>query len=318
MNIVERIYPGFQWAEPLKGSRELEVEQVGSDLHISGLVPRYQVQDAPTDLVRHFEKTPRSRPIGQQRVGKEPPDIRFANATSDDELISFVRRFGPVVAKVVQDTRLSAELGEPRLPARLIAHQDLEELRSEQLIYRSALGLVMQLNERKFEYDVAQQQIKTIAANIGDWPRQWEREKSRRRAEPTWELSAQSLKRIQQRSSGRPDQLLPATLDARIVICELLNSFRSMIFPNPLEMHSSIKFGVRPLLYSLLRRQFLHPRGFAVCANTQCRNFFNIERAGQQFCDEVCSLQHRQRVYWERRGKKLRRARTKEQGKTKE
>src|SRR5580692_1898392 len=169
MNIVERIYPGFQWAEPLKGIRELEVEQVGSDLHISGLVPRYQVQDAPTDLVRHFEKTPRSRPIGQQRVGKEPPDIRFANATSDDELISFVRRFGPVLAKVVQDAPLSAELGEPRLPARLIAHQDLEELRSEQLIYRSALGLVMQLNERKFEYDVAQQQIKTIAANIGDW-----------------------------------------------------------------------------------------------------------------------------------------------------
>ena len=49
-------------------------------------------------------------------------------------------------------------------------------------------------------------------------------------------------------------------------------------------MHSSIKYGIRPLLYSILRRQFINPRGFAFCANTECRNFFNIERAGQQFC----------------------------------
>jgi hypothetical protein len=56
-----------------------------------------------------------------------------------------------------------------------------------------------------------------------------------------------------------------------------------MVFPNRLEMHGSIKYGIRPLLYSILRRQFLAPRDFAACANTQCRDFFNLERAGQRF-----------------------------------
>jgi hypothetical protein len=94
-----------------------------------------------------------------------------------------------------------------------------------------------------------------------------------------------------------------APVVGRIVICELLNSFPSIAFPNPFEMHSSIKYGVRPLLYALLRRQFFYPRGFAICTNTECRNFFNIERAGQQFCSPECSLRHRQRIYWEKRGK---------------
>jgi len=56
----------------------------------------------------------------------------------------------------------------------------------------------------------------------------------------------------------------------RIVICELLNSFPATVFSNALEMHSSIEFGIRPLLYSILRRQFVSPRDFAICANLEC------------------------------------------------
>jgi hypothetical protein len=101
----------------------------------------------------------------------------------------------------------------------------------------------------------------------------------------------------------------PPTLDGRIVLCELVNSFRATVFPNPLEMHSSIKYGIRPLLYALLRRQFINPRDFSACANTQCRNFFNIERSGQRFCSDDCSTHQRQRTYWAKRGKKLRKKR---------
>ena len=102
--------------------------------------------------------------------------------------------------------------------------------------------------------------MKTIAANIKDWPRQWKRKKSLRAestlpADPRWKLSAESLERIEVRSSVPPDRILPANLDVRIVICELLNSFRQL-FSNPLEMYSSIKFGIRPLLYSILGVNF--------------------------------------------------------------
>ncbi len=308
MTIVEQIHPGFQWAEPPQKDGDLEVEQVGSDLQITGFFPRYKVEDAPSDLIRQFERAPKSAPIGRQRTGKESPDIRFSNADSDEKLIAFVRRFGPVVAKHVRLIP-PKEPSEPEAPAMLIAHQDMQELRNERLIYRAALRLIIALGERDFDYEFAQTLIREISTHISDWPQQWKLERSQRGSEPIWRLRTESIRRIEQLSSRRADTLLPATLDGRIVICELLNSFRGMVFPNQLEMHSSIKYGIRPLLYSILRRQFFAPRDFAACANTQCRDFFNVERAGQQFCSSECSLRQRQRIYWKRRGKKLRKRR---------
>lgn len=406
MKVVEQIYPGAQWAEPLKGN-ELSVDCIGSDLQITGLVPTYKVKDSAGDLIHQYEKFPKHLAIGRQRTGTQSPEMRFANADTDEKLIAFVRRFGPVVAKEVKDTRLipDEELGEPCLPGRLIAQQDMQELRNEQAVFRAALALIMHLDKEthdyvsvqqlmqaidlkmteelkhsKLKYDFAlvpqlmkiiaqqlgqanhgnlsvrhlmniiaanireqidepnyvsaqqlmkfvtasikehwrqpiydyfsaQKLIKIIAANIKEWPRQWAREKSMRGFEPAWKLAADSLNRIESLSSAHRDVVLPDELTGRIVICELLNSFPSTVFPNPLEMHNSIKFGIRPLLYSMLRRQFIYPRGFSICPNSECRNFFNIERAGQQFCSPECSRHHRQRVYWQKRGIKLRKKR---------
>ncbi|MFZ0517923.1 MAG: hypothetical protein WBF45_17340 [Acidobacteriaceae bacterium] len=173
-----------------------------------------------------------------------------------------------------------------------------------------AAGIQNHLDQPIYDYSSAQKLIRAIATNIQDWPSQWEREKSLRGGEPRWKLSSESLKRIEVLSNSPRDRFLADFVDGRIVICELLNSFPSTVFPNPVEMHSSIRFGIRPLLYSILRRQFINPRGFGFCANTECRNFFNIERAGQQFCSSACSLHHRQRIYWQEHGKKLRTKRT--------
>lgn len=410
MTNVEQIHLGFQWAEPLQGT-DLNVEFVGSDLQITGLFPTYGTQDSACDLIHQFEKTPEQIAKGQ-KTGTQSPEVRLANADTDDELIAFVQRFGPVVAKSVEDAAMipDKDLGEPRSPRRIIARQDIEELRKEQIIYRAALALVMQLDhvthdyvsvqqlmqaidekmteelkQPKVQYDVglvqqvmkiiagtfaqeldkpshsnfsaryllnvvaanikeklgkpnyvsaqqlmkivaasvknhldqpiydyssAQKLIRTIVTNIKEWPGQWEREKSLRGVEPRWKLRSESLKRIEALSEYPPDQFAADFVYGRIVICELLNSFPSIVFPNPLEMYSSIKYGIRPLLYSILRRQFINPRGFGFCANTTCRNFFNIERAGQQFCCSECSLHHRQRVYWQERGQKLRKKRS--------
>lgn len=310
MAIVERIHLGFQWAEPLNG-KELNVNQVGSGLEITGLVPNYRKSHSPCDLMHQYEDFSKQLAKGRQRDGIESPEMCFANADTDEKLIAFVRKFGPVVAKFVQDTRFipSPEMGEPGFKFHLIAHQDMEELRNEQAIFRAALALIRQLGTKNYNFDSAQQFIKVIAANIKDWPHQWEREKSLRKKEPNWMLRKDSFQRIEELTSARRDPILPAEVDGRIVICELLNSFPSTVFPNTLEMHSSIQFGIRPLVYAILRGQFLHPRGFAICLNAECSNFFNIERAGQQFCTPECSLRHRQREYWQKRGKQLRKKR---------
>src|ERR1700733_1496213 len=116
------------------------------------------------------------------------------------------------------------------------------------------------LGKKPFNYEGAQISIAEISTHIPHWPEQWKRELAHRRSEPFWKPRAESIKRITQlASSGNTVGHFP-DLAARIVICELLNCFRSTVFPNAIEMHSSIKYGIRPLLYSVLRRQFLAPR----------------------------------------------------------
>ena len=190
-------------------------------------------------------------------------------------------------------------------------HQDLQELRSEQRIYKAALGLVAALanEEHPFNFDSAKEQMAEIARGIRKWPRQWNREKRERGEKPLWRVHADSIQRIAALAKSGPDRLLPPQVGARIVLCELVNVFRPIAFPNPAEMHSYLRFGIRPLLYNIVRREFLQPRDVEVCANTQCRDFFEVERVGQRFCDEVCSRQHRQREYWKDRGKTARRER---------
>jgi hypothetical protein len=311
--IVEQLCPGFQWAEPFRNGSRFEVVQVGSELHIKGLLPLYLTESHPADLIKQYESAAKYRAVGQPRTAEESAEICFANADTDERLIAFVQRFGPVVATRVGDDferlRTKKGLTEPHFPPYLVAVQDMQELRNEHCIFRSALALIMELAESDFDNLSARRLIGQIAAKIRDWPRQWEREKSERRKEPLWNLNIESRKRIDHLKSRQPDILLPPTLDGRIVICELLNSFRAIVFPNQSELHSSIKYGIRPLLYSLLRRRFLAPRDFSTCSNTQCRNFFDIERAGQRFCCTECSIHQRQRVYWAKRGSKLRKKR---------
>jgi hypothetical protein len=62
------------------------------------------------------------------------------------------------------------------------------------------------------------------------------------------------------------------------------------------------------LLYSATSI-FASAREFTVCPNSECRNFFNIERKGQAFCDTDCSCRHRQRDYWSAQAATLRKAR---------
>jgi len=320
MAFVEHdLFLGFQWAEPLRAGAELRVEPVGTELHITGLLPRYEGKDRPTDLIQQYEIGAKYRAVGKQRTTGDSPETQFANAETDNKLVAFVRQFGPVVAKDAYTNFERPEKGqsEPRLPIRLFAVQDMQELRNEHLIFRSALDLTVRLIESPFDFVSAQRLIGEIATGIIAWPEQWERERVQSRKEPFWNLRSDALERIQQLTDRKPDCLLPPTLDGRIVICELVNSFRAIVFPNPLEMHANIKYGIRPLLYAILRRQFLSPRDVAACANTHCRNFFNVERDGQQYCCTECSIHQRQRNYWSDRGKKLRKKRLRDQRKAK-
>lgn len=316
MIFVEHNVGGFQWGDPLTRPAGLDVKLEGGCLQIMGLLPLYTTSNScACDLLQQYQMA--RKDLSKGKTGKNSPHIRFANADTDEKLIAFVRQFGPVVARSVYDNFERPEKGlpEPRWPPRLTAEQDMNELRSERLLYHFALNLVIELEQPEANASMVQHSIKEIADKVSDWPRQWEREQRLRQPHQVlWKISPESVERIQQLSTAPPDLLLPRSLDGRIVICELLNAFRGMVYPNQVEFHSSIRYGIRPLLYSILRREFLYPRDIAVCANTQCREFFEIERSGQQFCCDDCSRHQRQREYWKNSGKKLREKRPKKVG----
>lgn len=310
------IYSGYQWGDPPHGQRVFSVTRRGERLAIAGAMPNYSSESSPFDLLQQYEIAHKSMPIGKQRTGKDSPHIRFANAQGDEQLIEFVSTFGPVVA----DSWKRLPLTMPReengtddwLPQVFVrATQDLRELRSEQQIYQSVLGLLVELskNHDEFNYDKAKSLIGAIAHRISAWPNQWKREKKALENAPRWGVRQDSLRRIEGLATSSRSILVSPKVDARIVIAELVNMFPSLVFPNRLEMHSHIRFGIRPLLYSIVRKEFLSPPEIRVCLNTQCRSFFRVERAGQLFCDDICSRQHRQREYWKDKGAGLRKKR---------
>lgn len=312
-----QLFIGYQWGEPPAGKSHFPVNRVGEELEITAAMPHYLSGDRACDLVRQYETARKDRSAGKQRTGKDSPHIRFANANSDEELIEFVRNFGPVVCRSWELLPLTTPLG-PRGSAgevpenRLMkARQDLLELKREQRIYKTALGLLMELAKKPADFDVdaAKERIARIADDIQDWPRQWNRENKERGKNPLWRVRGDSIRRVAALAKSELHRLLPPQVDARIALCELVNVFPSLAFPNPLEMHSYICFGIRPLLYSILRREFLQPREVGVCANTQCRAFFEVERAGQRFCDDQCSRRQRQRENWQTHGKTARKKR---------
>ena len=83
----------------------------------------------------------------------------------------------------------------------------------------------------EFDFDLAQKQIAEIAQGIQEWPNQWDREKTQRRNDPAWHVPVSSIRRIAELAQPYRDPILPPQLDARIVICELLNGKRP-VFPS--------------------------------------------------------------------------------------
>jgi len=147
----------------------------------------------------------------------------------------------------------------------------------------------------------------------------------------SWHFSEESLRRIQhyesEAVSDRPsfgDRIAGVesessqitagkarrAVDAgHSVICELINAFKPWVYrwgSRAIEgPHWDRRYGIKPLLFHILRREYVERDGIAVCANVQCRQLFEIERAGQRFCGEQCSRRQRQRDYWKAHGKRL-------------
>lgn len=339
MAFVERdmrqTYPAFVWA------KDISVTVCGDELEVSGtLVMLEEEGRAAPDFLREYRQAI-SRYGGQKRQGKISPHIQFANAETDEELIKFVRRFGPVVVSSsrTEERPTPHVIDVPGVEhfeyssnrTVLVAHQVLEELRRERRAYRVALSLVSELQREKYAdtHRIAEN-VSEILQNISKWPDQWERERQLRASgqgylsQPAWLFRQDNLEHLEQyeywASREKTDDPLREALAIDPIaaghysICELVNAFSSSVYPwgnTPIEAPNwDLTGGIRPVLYYILRREYLlKARSIGICRNTDCRHLFEIERFGQEFCSDECSRLQRQRDYWKKRGKKLRKRR---------
>jgi hypothetical protein len=319
MTIVEHLFATFHWGAGLRVERGTDCLLVGAHS------PGWSFPEAlawSKDPWSEYQKAPSDWSKG--RVGTRPPQMRFANADTDENLIAFVKEFGPVVVRNLRYGQ--TDRGED--PSVMVAEQDLNELRAERILYRAALTLILELKKTKPDKAIVVSCIREVASKVEMWPQQWERERSLRKGsvweEPGWRFSPAEGELVEVYASsaaeGPPADSLKRAFSpssdpinaGHAVLCELVNAFRFSVYrwgDRVIEgPDTDLRYGIRPLLYLILRRVYLEG-GIAVCANDRCRKLFEIDRAGQRFCETRCSLNQRQRDRWAVRGKELRRLR---------
>ena len=335
---VQQAYPSFVWA------KDISVTVCGDELEISGtrVILEEEGRAAP-DFLREYRQAV-SRYGPQKRQGKNSPHIQFANAETDQELIKFVQRFGPMVVSSLRTEERATpyvidvpgivhyEFSGDRTV--LVAHQNLAELRSEHRAYRAALSLVSELQRNKYaDTQKIAEHVSEIIKNISKWPEQWEREQQLLASgvgfasQPAWLFRQDNLEHLERygyySSREKTNDPIKEALGIHPIaaghysICELVNAFSSLVYPwgeTPIEApHWDLTCGIRPVLYYILRREYLLKAGsIGICRNTDCRQLFETERFGQEFCSEECSRLQRQREYWKKRGKTLRKRRSKQ------
>jgi hypothetical protein len=236
-----------------------------------------------------------------QGASVEPsPHTIFGNATSDEKLIEFVRRFGPLIASPWRSSAAGSQNG---------WLQDMSMLRSEQRTFAAALGLLAEIRRGDLAgISVIQQYISHIRDGVSSWPGQCEAE-THLRSEAHhkrlfWTFDYDRMNFIWDLHASVLDSPIAAS---NMVLCELINAFPTTVQywgDRPIEFlpYNSLTFGVRPALYQILRHLYLGGTGALVCDNDRCHQFFDSKRSGQRFCSLDCSQQARQRKYWDERG----------------
>jgi hypothetical protein len=263
----------------------------------------------------------------------QAPHIQYANANTDDELVAFVERFGPVIASVYEMY--------PDEDLLISASQDMDELRNEQILYSAAMRLLSELQRHEKSDGVRIVTcVREIVSKVQMWPTQWARESRLRAAEhtkPPWEFQQVDLEGIENylgNTEWALSQPPPKVSDigelfghwlanagrdplslGQSVLCTLINAFPVKLQPighgRVVEWPDhDISYGIRPLLYHILRRTWL-VGSVGICANERCRKLFEFDR--MPYCSRECSQHERQRRYWSEKGSARRQKRKRRQ-----
>lgn len=97
----------------------------------------------------------------------------------------------------------------------------------------------------------------------------------------------------------REDACIPTVLGrAHMLLCDVLNQFPlDLYFQNGVvqQLPSSGPLGIRPLLYFMLREEYLERREIRMCANPNCGRYLVADDPRTTYCHHSCANNDRQR-----------------------
>jgi hypothetical protein len=315
MAIVEQRLTIPTWAERISVQRDGETLIVQGEGRKPTPVPPNELQPGQDFLQQYAQY---GKLWLEKRSGKRPPHIQFANSTSDDDLIAFVERFGPVQS--------NGKLW--RLPNQSVtAYQDMQGLRRDRLIFSGATKLVVACGRpdardllldglgEVFQGALQSGPATEIHTVPGYDERPWYGHRilpfakwacAQTDSETATELSPPGTPLKEELRSISPSKVREF---GQIALSILLNCFPPQLTPvgrRMMELPVYDPVGILPVLYFMLRLDCLRKQAIAICARPDCGAFFAVERSGQRFCSAECSQLQRQRDYWHRKGKEVR------------
>ena len=184
-------------------------------------------------------------------------------------------------------------------------------------------------DERRQEYEAIAGQLADLANQTGTWQRQLAKEKAARKRhkvapDPGWSWSDIAQERLEAAklrfsflSTCPDDQLrwaealviMPRST-LRFVVTTILNAFPPLLEWDSIGMiqHSGtdLIFGIRPLIYSMIREDLLAQVEIRLCRNKSCGRFFRADRRDQTCCKAACSERVRYLKYYETKRKPAR------------
>ncbi len=225
--------------------------------------------------------------LGNVERSTPEPHLQFANAVGDDELLEFIKYYGPVF--VAGDGPEGS--GPTKLAAKVVALENLNELRNERSRFASLLRLIGALKEPFLDRVAVQRAAKEVIEGYG-------------RGKAPIDLAFRL-------SRGCADSSYEALL-----LEDLLAFLREFQFP-PQVVFRGPKArpeitvlpersgrGFRHILYGLLLRELqgetLPPR---TCAYAACGKTFRPDRVNQTCCGQKCSWKKASKKHYYRKGK---------------
>lgn len=266
-------------------AQQIEVERQGNTLLVTGwgrIPDPFDAKEiasesiAKMDIFRRFRRYV-LRHLSEKKTTEDAGVYQFADADTDEKLISFVKEFGPVWGEV-RSTKY-----EDNGTMTISVAQSMKLLRYHQEEFAAATRLLQLINQKRNTHTA--EDCADVFTAIG-----------RMHIPAFAQIVLDNFLLTEGSICQKAASILPW---AHRALCMVLNEHHPKLIPfddRAIELPVVQDEGIRDAIYWQLRQDYLAQRAIGTCLH--CGGHFPIRRRGAQGCSGSCSRALRNEKYW--------------------